>query len=97
LPQRYKERRQDINLSTPLNFVYTADTIGGNSGSPIINRNSELVGLNFDSNIQKLPNRYWYVDESEGGRAVGVHSAAVIEALVKVYGAEKLVQEITGR
>jgi hypothetical protein len=97
LPQRYKERKQHINLSTPLNFVYTADTIGGNSGSPIINRNGELVGLNFDSNIQKLPNRYWYVEESEGGRAVGVHSAAVIEALVKVYGAEKLVQEITGR
>ena len=84
-----------LDLDTPLNFVYTADTIGGNSGSPIINRNGELVGLNFDSNIQKLPNRYWYVDESEGSRAVGVHSAAIIEALRKLYGAEDLAAEIT--
>ena len=80
-----------------MNFVYTADTIGGNSGSPVINRNAEVVGLNFDSNIQKLPNRYWYVDETEGGRAVAVHSAAIIEALRKLYGAEKLAAEITGR
>ena len=86
-----------IDLSTPLNFAYTADTIGGNSGSPVINRNAEIVGLNFDSNIQKLPNRYWYVDESEGGRAIGVHSAAIIEALRKLYGAQQLAQEITGR
>jgi hypothetical protein len=83
-----------LDLSTPLNFVYTADTIGGNSGSPVINRNGELVGLNFDSNVQKLPNRYWYVDEGEGGRAVGVHSAAIIEAMKKLYAAEKLVNEI---
>jgi len=82
---------------TPLNFVYTCDTIGGNSGSPVINRNAEIVGLNFDSNIQKLPNRYAYIDESEGSRAVAVHSAAIIEALKKLYGAEKLVGEILGR
>ncbi len=62
-----------FDLSTPLDFVYTADTIGGNSGSPVINRNAEFVGINFDSNIQKLSNRYWYVEEEEGGRAVGVH------------------------
>ena len=80
-----------------MNFVYTADTIGGNSGSPVINRNAEVVGLNFDSNIQKLPNRYWYVDEAEGGRALAVHSAAIIEALRKLYGAEKLALEILGR
>ena len=80
-----------------MNFVYTADTIGGNSGSPNIKRNAEVVGLNFDSNIQKLPNRYWYVDEADGGRAIAVHSAAIIEALRKMYGAEKLAAEITGR
>jgi hypothetical protein len=97
LPQRYKEGKSRLDLSTPLNFVYTADTIGGNSGSPLINRAAEIVGLNFDSNIQKLPNRYWYVDESEGGRAVAVHSAAIIEALKKLYGAENLVSEITSR
>ncbi|HXG91747.1 MAG TPA: S46 family peptidase [Blastocatellia bacterium] len=97
LPERYKEGKAKLDLMTPLNFVYTADTIGGNSGSPVINRNAEIVGLNFDSNIQKLPNRYWYVDESEGGRAVAVHSAAIIEALKKLYDAQKLVAEITGR
>ena len=97
LPRRYREGKDKLDLATPLNFVYTADTIGGNSGSPVINRNAEIVGLNFDSNIQKLPNRYWYVDETEGGRAVGVHSAAIIEALNKLYGADKLVKEILGR
>jgi hypothetical protein len=97
LPKRYREGREKLDLSTPLNFVYTADTIGGNSGSPVINRNAEIVGLNFDSNIQKLPNRYWYVDESEGGRAVAVHSAAIIEAITKLYGADKLVEEILGK
>jgi hypothetical protein len=95
LPRRYREGKSKLDLDTPLNFVYTADTIGGNSGSPIINRNAELVGLNFDSNIQKLPNRYWYVDENEGSRAVGVHSAAIIEALRKLYGAESLAAELT--
>ena len=97
LPKRYREGKDKLDLSTPLNFVYTADTIGGNSGSPVINRNAEIVGLNFDSNIQKLPNRYWYVEEGEGGRAVGVHSAAIIEAMNKLYGAQKLVTEILGR
>jgi hypothetical protein len=62
----------------------------------VINRNAEIVGLNFDSNIQKLPNRYWHVEENEGGRAVAVHSAAIIEAIKKLYGAEKLVKEILG-
>ena len=97
LPQRYKEGRPKLELTTPMNFVYTADTIGGNSGSPIINRKAEIVGLNFDSNIQKLPNRYWYVDESEGGRAIAIHSAGIIEALKKLYGADQLVQELTGK
>ena len=96
LPARYREGRTKLDLSTPFNFVYTADTIGGNSGSPVINRNAEIVGLNFDSNIQKLPNRYVYVDEEEGGRAVAVHSMSIIETLRKLYGAEKLAEEITG-
>jgi hypothetical protein len=97
LPPRWKDAKSMLTLSTPLNFVYSADTIGGNSGSPVINRNAEIVGINFDSNIQKLPNRYLYIDESEGARAVGVHAAAVIEALRKLYGADKLVAEIKGR
>jgi len=97
LPTRYKEGRSKLDLSTPLNFVYSADTIGGNSGSPVINRNAELVGLNFDSNIQKLSNRYWYIEEEEGSRAVAVHSAGILEALRKLYEADALVKELTGK
>ena len=97
LPARYPARRDRLNLSTPLNFVYTADTIGGNSGSPVINRNAEIVGLNFDSNLQKLANRYTYIDDSDGSRAVAVHSSAIIEALTKLYDAQALADEILGR
>lgn len=94
LPARWVERRNRINMWTPLNFAYSGDTIGGNSGSPVINRKGELVGLNFDSNVQKLSNRYWYIEESQGSRAVAVHSAAVIEALRKVYDAGALADEL---
>jgi hypothetical protein len=96
LPRRYKENKSQIELSTPFNFVYTADTIGGNSGSPVINRNAEIVGLNFDSNIQKLPNRYAYIEANEGGRAVAVHSVAIIEMLKQLYKTQALVDEILG-
>jgi len=96
LPRRWQDRRAALDLSTPLNFVYTADTIGGNSGSPVINRRAEIVGINFDSNLQKLPNRYAYIDEADGSRAVGVHSAGILEALAKVYDAQALVDEIRG-
>ena len=97
LAPRLRERRDRVDLSVPLNFVYTADTIGGNSGSPVINRNGEIVGLNFDSNLQKLSNRYWYIDEQEGSRAVGVHTAGILEALRKVYDAPELVNELIGQ
>ena len=97
LPVRWRDGKSKLDLQTPFNFVYTADTIGGNSGTPIINRNAEVVGVNFDSNLQKLPNRYMYIDEAEGSRAVGVHSAGIIEGLTKLYGATALVQELTGR
>lgn len=97
LPDSLKARKDRIELSTPLNFVYTADTIGGNSGSPVINRNGEIVGLNFDSNLQKLSNRYWYIDAEEGSRAVGVHTAGILEALRKVYDANDLAQELVGQ
>jgi hypothetical protein len=92
-----KAARDKVDLSTPLNFVYSADTIGGNSGSPVVNRNGEVVGLNFDSNNQKLSNRYWYIEDTEGSRAVGVHSAGIIEALRKIYGANELVNELLAK
>lgn len=95
LPPRWRDGKGKLDLSVPYNFVYTADTIGGNSGSPVINRNAEICGINFDSNVQKLPNRYLYIDEAEGSRAVGVHSAGIIEGLRKLYGAEALVKELT--
>jgi hypothetical protein len=94
LSAKLKERRDKIDLSVPINFVYTADTIGGNSGSPVINRKAELVGLNFDSNNQKLSNKYWYVPDDEGSRAVAVHSAGILEALRKVYDANRVVEEL---
>ena len=97
LPTTLISRKDKIDLSTPLNFVYSADTIGGNSGSPVINRAGEFVGINFDSNNQKLSNRYWYIDENEGSRAVGVHSQGIIEALRKVYDADWVAAELTGK
>jgi hypothetical protein len=97
LPERYLLRQSRLNLATPLDFAYTADSIGGNSGSPVINRNAEIVGLHFDSNIQKLANRYAYVDDREGSRAVAVHSSAIIEALRKLYDATPLATEILGK
>jgi hypothetical protein len=96
LPARWRDGKATLDLSVPYNFVYTADTIGGNSGSPVINRNAEICGINFDSNVQKLPNRYMYIDEAEGSRAVGVHSAGIIEGLKKLYAADALVRELTG-
>lgn len=97
MPDSIRNARTKLDLSTPLNFVYTADTIGGNSGSPVVNRKGEVVGLNFDSNNQKLSNRYWYIEDAEGSRAVGVHSAGIIEALRKIYNADELVAELIGK
>jgi hypothetical protein len=94
LPARWIAGREKLSLATGLNFVYTADTIGGNSGSPVVNRNAELVGLNFDSNQQRLPGRYLYVDEADGSRAIAVSSAAIIEGLTKVYDAGSVVSEL---
>ena len=94
LTERWSRGRTALSLGTPLNFVYTGDTVGGNSGSPVVNRRGEIVGINFDSNQQKLANRYAYVDEADGGRAIAVHGAAIIESLTKLYGAHNLVAEL---
>ena len=92
LPQRYVEGQSKLDLSTPLDFVATVDIIGGNSGSPVINRNGELVGLIFDGNIESLAGDFVY--DGAQNRAVAVDSAAMIEALRKLYGAEKLADEL---
>jgi hypothetical protein len=92
LPSRYLEGLGKLDLATPLNFVTTNDIIGGNSGSPVINRRGEIVGLIFDGNIESLVGDFVY--DPVKNRAVAVHTAAMTEALRKLYGTQKLVDEL---
>ena len=84
-----------VNLSTPMDFVSTGDIIGGNSGSPVVNREGELVGLIFDGNIESLAGDFVY--DGTKNRAVAVHSAGMIEGLRKLYGADQLADELEGK
>jgi hypothetical protein len=95
LPKRWLDHQEKIDASVPFNFVCTADIIGGNSGSPVVNKQGEVVGLIFDGNIQSLIGDFAYTDEQ--ARAVAVHSRGMVEALSKVYGADRLASEITGK
>jgi len=94
LPPSWKRTRSELQLDTPLNFVSTADITGGNSGSPVVNRNAELVGVIFDSNRQGVAMNFAYSDYQ--ARAVAVDSRAILEALRKIYGADALLTELTG-
>lgn len=95
LTARYQQARTKLDLATPVDFVTTNDIVGGNSGSPVINAKGELVGLIFDGNIESLVGDYVY--DIETNRSVAVHTGGMMEALRKVYGADRLVAELFGQ
>ena len=92
LPERWTPAPAEFDLSTPFNFVSTNDIIGGNSGSPVINKNAEIVGLAFDGNIQGLPGNFIFREEEN--RTVSVHSSGMYEAIDKVYKLKRLSAEL---
>ncbi|MGE4232672.1 MAG: S46 family peptidase [Bacteriovoracia bacterium] len=92
MPQSWFDHQAEFDHRTPYNFVFTNDSIGGNSGSPVVNVNLDLVGLLFDGNLPSLVWDYFYTDEE--GRSVGVHSAGMLEALRKIYHVDHIVDEL---
>lgn len=95
LPPTWVKAKSALDLKTPFDFVTTADTHGGNSGSPTVNTKGEIIGILFDGNIEGLPNRYLYTEDR--ARSVHVASNAIIEALRKVYHANRILEELKMR
>ncbi len=92
LPQRWLDKKSELNLNTPFNFVNTADIIGGNSGSPVVNTAGEFVGIIFDGNLPSLVLNFAYDDVQ--ARAISVDSRAILEAIRKIYGHPGLANEL---
>ena len=92
LPQRWLSPPESFDLSTPMNFVSSADIIGGNSGSPVIDQNLKVVGLIFDGNIESLPGDYIYLPDEN--RSVSVDVRGILEALAEMYDVDWLVEEL---
>lgn len=92
LPDTWLNAKSKVDMTTPFNFCSTNDIIGGNSGSPVINKDAEVIGLIFDGNIQSLGGDYGF--DERVNRAVAVHSQAIVEALKNVYGAQRVVDDL---
>ena len=92
LDERWLDAPDEFDFSTPFNFVSTNDVVGGNSGSPIINKDAEIVGVSFDGNIQSLAGDFIY--DPEVNRSIGVHSAGMLEAIKNLYEFERLAEEL---
>jgi hypothetical protein len=92
LPAMFSKNKHKVDMLTPVNFISKHDIVGGNSGSPVINKNLEYVGLVFDGNIHTLVWRYAYTDEI--ARCVSVHSSGILEAL-RIYGMDYIIEELT--
>ncbi len=92
LPQRWLSPPTEFRMGTPLNMVHTNDTVGGSSGSPLVNGERQIVGLLFDGNIESLSGDFIYTDET--ARSVSVRSEAVVEALRHIYDARRIVEEL---
>ena len=95
LPKRWLDQRSALNPAMPFNFVHKVDTVGGNSGSPVVDKKGELVGILFDGNIDGLPGNYFY--DEKVNRSVSVDARGIVHALDKVYGATGLVAELTSK
>ncbi len=93
LPDIWKKPPAEFDLATPMNFVSTNDIIGGNSGSPMINKNREIVGLVFDGNIESLPGEFIFAEDL-GNRTVSVHSEGMLQAIRYIYKIERLANEL---